>query len=370
MEFNLNNFSTGNNQKKKGGSILGAFLLLVIGTILLWWNEYNNVQNIVALSEYQKEAIEISSETVDPQYDGKAVATNGPLTVVDDPLQDNEFAVAVKTPRLKRIVEMYQWEEDKDTDDNGRTTYSYRQKWSETVLGKENGSDTTHNNPTSMPFKSNEFFAENVKVGAYNLSKDQIAVIATDEDYDFPAEAVIDGYMKKGTYLTNSLNLDNPSIGDIRIYWRYNDWKEASVAATVSGNTFKDYSTKNSANTINRVDEGLLTKDELCRNQESENNMLKWILRGVGALLVLFGYLSLISFITRFTNKIPVLGSIVGWALTAIAFLVAVVHSLLVIIIAWFRYRPALAICLLVVVIAAIVGIVILMKKKKANANA
>ena len=128
-------------------------ILLVIGTILLWWNEYNNVQNIVALAQYEKEAIEISSETVDPQYDGKAVALNGPMTVVDDPLQDNEFAVAVKTARLKRVVEMYQWEEDKDTDDNGRTTYSYRKKWSETVLGKENGSDTTHNNPTSMPFK-------------------------------------------------------------------------------------------------------------------------------------------------------------------------------------------------------------------------
>ncbi|MBR6253057.1 MAG: TMEM43 family protein [Clostridia bacterium] len=364
MEINLNNFTAGNGQKKKGNSFLGALLLILIGTILLAWNEYNNVQNIKVLAAFEKEAVEISSETVDPQYDGKAVTTNGKLTVVDEPLQDDEFNVAVKTARLKRIVEMYQWEEKEENDD-GRTTYRYSKVWSDKVLDVSHDTQKNAENPKSMPFKTDEYFAKDVKVGAYNLSADQIEYIAIDAEYDFSQDAIIDGYTKQGHYMTNARNLENPNIGDIRIIWKYNDWTEASVAATVAGNSFKDFKSSDSANSINRVDKGLLSKDELCRNQQNENNMLKWILRAVGALMILFGYLSLISFITRFTNKIPVLGSIVGWALSGIAFLLAVIHSLVIIIVFWFIYRPVLAIIFIAIIIAAIVGIVVLLKKKK-----
>ena len=364
MEISFNN-----GQRKKGNSFLAALLMLVIGTGLLWWNEYNNVQNIKVLAAFEKEAVEISSETVDSQYDGKAVTTNGKLTVVDDPLQDDELPIEVKTARLKRVVEMYQWEEKEETDD-GRTTYSYRKTWSDKMLDTPHDSQkNTENHRYAMPYRTDEFLAKDVKVGAYNLSADQISNIAIDAELDFPTEALIAGYNKQGKFMTNSTNLESPNIGDVRIIWKYNDWTEASVAARLSGNSFKDYTSENSANSINRVDKGLLSKAELCKNQKDENNMIKWILRGLGALLILCGYLALISFITRFTNKIPILGSIVGWALSAIAFLVAVIHALLVIIIAWFRYRPVLAIILLVVIVVAVVGIVILLKKKK-NAQA
>ena len=93
--------------------------------------------------------------------------------------------------------------------------------------------------------------------------------------------------------------------------------------------------------------------------------MFKWIMRAVGSLLILFGYLSIVGPIQRLANKVPVLGGLVGWVLGAITFLVAVIHSLLIIIIAWFRYRPVLAVLLLAVVIAAIVGIIVLIKSKK-----
>lgn len=358
-------FNQGSGGNKRGSSFLAGLLLLVIGTVLLWWNEYNNVQNIAVLSAFEKEAVEIRSDIIQPEYDGKAVTTNGLLTVEDEPLQDGELDVAIKTPHLRRVVEMYQWKETEHTDDN-RTSYSYSKVWDESYHSSSNFHDKVgHENPAAMPYKSKDLYSKEVKVGAYNLSNKQIEGLEADADFDIPADLGIEGYHKSGYYYTNSENIDNPNIGNIRISWKYNDWKEASVAAVVSGNTFKDYTIENSANSLNRVDEGLLSKTELVKNQKNDNNMLKWILRGVGALLILLGYLSLFGFITRFTSSIPILGSIVGGVVTAVSFLLAVIHSLLVIIIAWFRYRPVLAIVLLIIVILAIIGIVVLIKNKK-----
>ena len=370
MEINLNNFKAGNGNKKKGGGIITALILLLLGTILLWWNEGNNVRNIKTITQMEKEVIEISSETVNPENDGKLVATNGQLVVEDDSINDNEFAVSMKTPHLRRVVEMYQWKEDSDTDDDGHKTYSYKKVWDESVINSTSFHNSNgHDNPNTMPYKSNDFYASSVKVGAYNLSREQIEGMYPNAEFDVSSDVAPEGYHKSGAYITNSSNLDNPAVGDIRIVWKYNDWEEASVLAVTSNNSFKDFVSDAGVH-INRVDKGLLTSKELIQNQEDENNMFKWIMRAVGALLILFGYLSIVGPIQRLANKVPVLGGLVGSALSLIAFLVAVVHSLLIIIIAWFRYRPLLAIVLLVVVIAAIVGIVVLIKKKKANNTA
>lgn len=365
MEFNFNtNTGTG---KKKGSGVLAGLVLLVVATVLLWWNEYNNVQNIAALSAFEKEAVEISSDAVNSQYDGKAVTTNGKMTIVDDPMTDSDFSVvSIKTASLKRVVEIRQWEEKEDTDDNGHTTYRYNEVWSEGILGvpHDNRRDE-ENRRWRMPCQSKNYYASDVKVGAYNLSPSQIEGLATNADLEIPTDLELEGYHKSGTYFTNSADLERPAVGDVRICWKYNNWSEASVAATVSGNSFVDYTTPNSANSINRVDEGLLTKAELVKNQEDENNMLKWILRGVGALMVFIGYSAIFGAISRLVQKIPILGTLVGGIMFIISLLFAIVHALLVIIIAWFRYRPVLAITLLAIVIIAIILIVILVKKNK-----
>ena len=355
--------NTVNKNNKKGG-VLAGLLLLVIGTGLLWWNEGNNVKNIRTISQMEKEVVEISSESIMAENNGKLVATNGKLVVQDEALNDEEFGVAIKTARLKRVVEMYQWEEKEETDDNGNREYSYSQTWSENELGLTQYTGQTHVNPNSMPYKSREFLAENVKIGAYNLSDDQIKVLATEQYYDIPNSIAMVGYSIQGNYLTNAGNVEKPQIGDIRISWKYNDWTEASVLAATFGNSFKDFVSDYDVH-INRVDKGILSAKELIKNQENENNTLKWILRGVGAFMIFLGYLSITGPISRLSQNVPILGSVVGWALGLISFLLAVIHSLVVMIIAWFRFRPALAITMLVVIVVAIVLIIVLSRKKK-----
>lgn len=50
--------------------------------------------------------------------DGKLVLVSDKLNVVDEEVTDTEFDVSLKTARLQRKVEIYQWEEKENTDED------------------------------------------------------------------------------------------------------------------------------------------------------------------------------------------------------------------------------------------------------------
>ena len=108
--------------------ILGGIVVIIIGVCLLWWNEGNNVKNLKTTAEMDKTVIDVKSDSIDSKNDGKLIATSGKL-INEKELTDSKFGVTVKTPILKRLVEVYQWDEESHTDDDGDTTYSYEKKW-------------------------------------------------------------------------------------------------------------------------------------------------------------------------------------------------------------------------------------------------
>ena len=108
-----------------------------------------------------------------------------------------------------------------------------------------------------------------------------------------------------------------------------------------------------------------MNSKEIINKITDENNMLKWGLRLGGTLLIIFGYLALVSFISKIASFVPVLGNIVGALLGIVCFLIGLVHSLFVIAIAWIRFRPILGISLIAIAIALIITIIKLVKKKK-----
>ena len=94
--------------KKKGGSIAGGFLVLLLGIGLLWWNEGNNVSNLRSVSEGLKNYVDVSSTEVDNENEGKLVATSGKITF-NLPASDSEFEITSNSAVLMRKAEMYQW---------------------------------------------------------------------------------------------------------------------------------------------------------------------------------------------------------------------------------------------------------------------
>ncbi len=350
--------------KNSFGGIIVGILMIIGGTCLLWWNEGNNVRNIEAINEVEKVLKVVGSDKVDAKNEGKLVLVNGDLITEDEEIKDDTFGVSIKAPVLTRTVEIYEWEETEHTDDDS-TTYSYNKVWKEDLIDSSSFHQSGHTNPTSMAVQGQTFVANNVKLGVFELSSEQKDMLSTKADVTIPEDITLDETYKvdKG-YVTTSKNLDNPEIGDLRINWQYNNWTKATVLAVQKENTFTKYTAKSGRN-INRIFEGELSTDEVLSKIRSEDKMMKWIFRAVGALLIVFGYVSLISPLTTLTSFVPFLGGIVGSVLNLIAFLIALVHSLVIIIVAWFRFRPLLAIVLLLAIVAIIALIVMLIKKNK-----
>ena len=108
-----------------------------------------------------------------------------------------------------------------------------------------------------------------------------------------------------------------------------------------------------------------MTGAEIIAALVKNNNMLKWIFRLTGFILVSCGIASLFSFLTTITSRIPLLGSVVGGVVSLVAFTVGLVISFIVCAIAWFRFRPIISIILLVGAGVAICLVKFLPKKKE-----
>ncbi|MBQ7668588.1 MAG: TMEM43 family protein [Clostridia bacterium] len=356
--------------KKKIGGIPAAILIFFIGIVVLWWNEGNNVKNIKAVAEARKNVTQVSSQMIDEAYEGKLIATNGKMDVLSDALTDDTFDVTIKTAKLVRVAEMYQWEEDENEDSDGDTTYSYSKTWSDRIIN----SKSFHNsedyvNPENMPYENTEKLAEEVAVGAFRLTSQQIARLSTQETFTDLSDEVAQtrALRRDGNYYTTSEDLSKPEIGDIRVSFKYNNSTEVSLLGEQSGNTVIDYLTK-SGKTFNVISDGRKTAEVMINEIESSNNMLKWILRFAGIFMLIIGIGGVLSPISKLTSYVPILGKVVGSAIGVFSFLLGLAIGLFVIAIAWIRFRPLLGIGLLVLV-GALVFVIIKLRNKNAVEN-
>lgn len=119
-----------NNNTKKGSGILGGLIFLVVGIVILWSNEGRTVKTQSAILEAEKNYIQVKSDKINSKNDGKLVATKGKIIADSlDELKDDIFGINVKAVKLRRVVEMYQWEEECEEDDNNNTKCTYEKVW-------------------------------------------------------------------------------------------------------------------------------------------------------------------------------------------------------------------------------------------------
>ena len=78
------------------------------------------------------------------------------------------------------------------------------------------------------------------------------------------------------------------------------------------------------------------------------DKIFKWIMRLIGVMLVIGGYTSLISPLTKLAAFVPLVGNVINGALMLVIGLIGAAHSLLVIAVSWIVYRPLLGIVLLI----------------------
>ena len=159
------------------------------------------------------------------------------------------------------------------------------------------------------------------------------------------------------------LSPNSPQVGDVRVTFTKVPPADISLIAQVDGSTFKAYRAKN-GQSFSRVQMGTVGVDEMIEQARSENNMLTWVLRLVGVLLIVIGLKGMFGLLPMLFKVLPFLGSIVDAGVGLVSWIFGLAWSLIIIAIAWLVFRPIIGISLLVLAIA---GIVFLKRRGKKN---
>jgi len=356
------------------GIVIGPILIL-IAFLLLFWNEGRAIKRSKTLKEGSGAVVSVVAENVDPANSGKLIHVTGKADT-DARLTDYDFNVSVNALKLKRVVEMYQWEETSQSETKEKiggetetvTTYTYNKIWSERPISSASfGKPAGHQNPGSIPYKSMQQIAGKVTFGAFTLSSSLVGKIDNFRRLPIRRNTPLPAPLKykakvhdAGFYI--GAYPQSPRVGDIRVQFKVVKPAEVSVIAKQVRNTFEPYHTK-AGGTIELLQTGVHTADAMLQKEQESNTQLTWILRLVGFLLMLVGLNSVFKPLSVIASFLPILGTIVSAGTGLISFLLSGILSLVTIAIAWIAYRPLLAIILIVVAAGLTVGIKRKLKK-------
>ena len=352
------------------GSIKGIFaggLIALIAIPLMFWNEGRAVYRARTLAEGREAVIEdVPIDQVDGSNEGKLVHMTG-TAESHETLTDDKFAISVdKAIKLERVVEMFQWHESEHRESKkklggGKTTvitFEYRKEWSQQAIDSSNFEPSERaqygeGNPP-MPFQNETFYANEVDLGAFQLSEDQIRSIHSSENVPLnqPTVALKDDpqlaeISLDGDYYYIGKDPQNPNVGDIRVKFREVGPTEVSLIYKQAGNSFAWYKTPNG--TISIFREGKRTADELFTEEETINTTILWAIRLGGFVMMAIGIGLMLRPLAVLSDVVPFFGGLVGFGVGIIAILVAAGVSLVTISIAWLFYRPLFAIALIAV---------------------
>jgi len=386
--------SYGQRLKKSGSNVGTGFVMVILATILLFWNEGRTVKTTKMLKQAQKECVELGDiATVNSDMNGKMVHASG-LAKTDEVLTDGAFGLSLNAIRLSRSVEYYQWKENTKTETHDKvgggeetiTTYTYTKEWCLFTQDSNSFEDPEYrgiDNTVVSTIDSDSWSAEKVAFGAYDLPRGLISQINNSQPLNVElAPSVVDTYNKQVlkvrktaseegyvhvngnvVYLGRDANM--PEVGDVRITFSYVPAEgDVSILAKVNGNTFEEYTAKN-GKTLLVLTEGTVSMEEMFATEKANNKMLCWVLRILGILILFMGFKNIFDILVKLLKVLPFLANIASLGTGLVSGAIALAWGFIVIAIAWLFYRPLTAILLL-----AIVGAVIWFIGKKSKEKA
>ncbi|ESX10581.1 TMEM43 family protein [Mesorhizobium sp. M0179] len=357
--------------KRAVGGVIFGLILIVLMVIGLFWNEGRAVQTARSLAEGSGAVVSVGADSVDTANDGKLVHVSG-LVTADSGLADPDFGIATQGLRLSRSVEMYQWKEESKSETTKKlgggeetvTTYSYSKVWDDSQIDSSDFKKPDgHQNPP-MEIHGRTFQIPEGKLVAFDLDTPVLDRIEGDKDYSLSADqsaaikaaytgtkplSIVDGKIFLGNDNTT------PALGDYRIGYELAPLGVISIIARQAGSRFEPYQTQ-AGDALLMVDTGNVPAEKMFADAVSANTLITWLLRGGGLLLLTIGFALFLSPIGVILDIIPFLGSMARMGTGIIAFVLAILVGTVTIAIAWFWYRPLLAVAILAAgVIAAVI---------------
>ena len=345
-----------------GGGLIAAligFILVPAAIVLMYWNEGRAVDAIRALNRGAAAIVEVNAAAVDPGANGKLVHVSGMLQPTT-PAKDPVFGVTGDgLARLARGVEMYQWKEETSTTSHQNvggsktteTTYNYTKQWSAQPIDSGHFKNPSNHQNPPMRERSATFDGTGVKIGVWQVDPSVLDKISafTPVRAQGPPPA---GYQASGDGYYEGQNPGQPAIGDVRVSFTGVPAQTVSVAAAASSGVLTAFRDKNGY-TIALAEPGVVGADVLFHDEKKSESTLTWILRGVGFVVVLIGFVCIARPLTMLFAVLPFLESIVGAGVFLVALTLAIPVTLLTISVAWIVHRPLIGGLLLVGAIAA-----------------
>jgi hypothetical protein len=353
-------------------------LLIVAGTAMLWWNEGDFVGTGDALREAQAVTQELGDiHRLDAAMNGQLVHAAGPVATTDM-LNDPVFGLSVNAIRLERTVEFYQWMEDARSETRQKlgggeetvTTYSYAARWTPQPVDssqfREPRARAEHRNNVLLPVENFQAQAANVTFGAYRLPDFMInaisgatpltVVLSEETQANLNRQLASAGTAPPETHMVHisggtvllSASPAAPRIGDVRVGFRETRPGPVSFLARLNGDTFEQYRASN-GKTVSRLSMGTHSMENMYGDAHAANAAMTWILRVVGTLCVIFGLNMIVAPLSVLVSVIPLLGSIVGAGTGIVSGLLGLAWSLVIISLAWLRFRPLIGCAMLAV---------------------
>ena len=368
-----------------------GLVLLIGGTGLLWWNEGDFVATRDALNETQAAAVELGDvKSINSSMNGKVVHASG-FADTQDVLTDPVFGIGERAIAMERKVEFYQWVEHSKQEKRKKlgggeetvTTYTYERAWNPRPVQSGQFHDpaarTANSNSVRMNVENQNLRATNVTLGAYRLPAFFISSISgsvpmqvkmseeaknalrsniagatntplLDQKFDNAMSSMATQMMnaafgseelihEQGDTIYIGKTPSNPQIGDVRVTFKTVHPADISIIAKLNGDTFEKFTASNGKD-ISRLSMGTVSMESMFGKAHSGNSTMTWILRGVGILLVIAGLKCLFAPLAVIADVIPLLGSIIGAGTGLVSTILGLAWSLLIISIAWLRFRP------------------------------
>jgi hypothetical protein len=292
---------------------------------------------------------------------GKLVHVAGPVQAAQT-LSDNDLSLEFPGQvSVMRTAEMYQWKEDEKSTTEDQvgggqkttTTYTYSRVWSaDTIDSAQFKHPKGHENPAKS-LRSQRFDAEDATLNGYKVAAGTLDLV---EPPTTLKPQTPQGYSHNGDFYYNG-DAKAPKVGDGRVaYHGLSAGTTLSVLAAQSGDGFGAYVAPNGYQ-VHAATIGNQSAAEMIASQRSTESLITWILRAVGFVLVWIGFAWLLSPLSTLASVIPLLGSIVRGATGALAFVIALPLTLVVIALAWFAHRPLIGAGLLGLAAAATYGL-------------
>ncbi len=365
--------------KRIANSFKGVFvglMLLAAGTILLYWNEGRTVAIGGTIREAREAVIELPDPgRIDPAVNGRLVHASGRAETTEM-LVDPLFGVRAVALRLDRVPEFYQWvehsrdqtEEQVGGEKKTVTTYTYEKSWVSRPVDSKAFNDPQYRsaNRVLLNIPPEQQLNPTVTFGAYTLPDFLKRAItgAVPLPVSLPAESLeqlknqLQPMLDQGVdpaayvhvqgaavYLGRSPNA--PLIGDVRVNFAVVRPTEVSFIAQVSGSSFEEFKAS-SGQHFSRLELGRVDAGDMLDQARAENNTIAWVLRLAGLVVIVLSLRIILAPLPELAAGLPPLGRLVGWGMGLMALVVGLVWSLLVMAVAWLRFRPFLGLGLLI----------------------